>query len=123
MEWYLKAVRNYAGFSGRARRREYWMFALFNAIIVFVLAMIDRVVFGADTPVLSGLYTLAVVIPSVAVAVRRLHDTGRSAWWLLVGLVPVVGGIILLVFYLLDSDAGPNEYGPSPKYRTSDATT
>jgi uncharacterized membrane protein YhaH (DUF805 family) len=71
--------------------------------------------------VFSGLYSLAVLIPALAVAVRRLHDTGRSGWWLLIGLIPLVGPIVLLVFYLLDSDREPNAYGPSPKYGTATA--
>jgi uncharacterized membrane protein YhaH (DUF805 family) len=121
VEWYLDVLRNYAEFSGRARRKEYWMFVLINAVVVIVLGLIDRVLFGANTPVLSGLYSLGVLIPTLAVTFRRLHDTGRSAWWLLIGLIPLIGGIVLLVFYLLDSDPEPNAYGPSPKYGTASA--
>jgi uncharacterized membrane protein YhaH (DUF805 family) len=121
VEWYLDVLRNYAEFSGRARRKEYWMFVLINAVVVIVLGLIDRVLFGENTPVLSGLYSLGVLIPTLAVTFRRLHDTGRSAWWLLIGLIPLIGGIVLLVFYLLDSDPEPNAYGPSPKYGTASA--
>jgi uncharacterized membrane protein YhaH (DUF805 family) len=116
MEWYVDVLRNFSNFSGRARRKEYWMFVLINTIIAFVLGVIDRVLFGADLPVFSGLYALVVLVPAIAVSIRRLHDTGRSGWWLLIALIPLVGPIVLLVFYLLDSDRDPNAYGPSPKY-------
>lgn len=112
MEWYVKVLKNYVGFAGRARRREYWFFMLFNVLVTLALSVVDA---ALDTSVLVGLYSLAVLLPSIAVTVRRLHDTGRSAWWLLIGLVPVVGGIILLVFMLLDGTPGPNQYGQSPK--------
>lgn len=112
MDWYMKALKNYVGFEGRARRKEYWNFALFNFLISLALAVVDAML---ETGVLTGLYGLAVLLPGLAVSVRRLHDTNRSGWWLLIGLVPVVGAIALLVFALLDSDPGPNRYGPSPK--------
>jgi uncharacterized membrane protein YhaH (DUF805 family) len=112
MEWYLKVLRQYAHFEGRARRREYWYFALFNLIVAIVLAVVDGVL---GITLLSPLYSLAVLIPGVAVSVRRLHDTGRSGWWLLVSLLPLVGAIVLLVVLCLDSESGSNQYGPSPK--------
>lgn len=115
MQWYLKVLREFATFSGRARRREYWMFVLVNLGAALVAALLDQLLFGGDTAVISGLYALAVLVPGLAVAVRRLHDTGRSGWWLLISLVPLVGGIVLFVFLVLDSDPGPNAYGPSPK--------
>jgi len=119
MNWYLQALKKYADFSGRARRREYWFFVLFNLIVSVVLAVCD-VVLGtysaaASIGILSGIYTLAVLIPGIAVTVRRLHDTGRSGWWILIVLVPIVGWIVLLVFMLLDTQPGQNAYGPSPK--------
>jgi uncharacterized membrane protein YhaH (DUF805 family) len=119
MNWYLEVLRKYAVFSGRARRREYWFFALFNFIISLVLVALDFL-FGTIDPqagagLLSGLYALAVLIPSLAVSVRRLHDTGRSGWWLLIALVPLIGAIVLLVFFVTDSEAGANQYGPNPK--------
>ena len=119
MNWYLQALKKYADFSGRARRREYWVFVLFNLIISVVLSVCD-VVLGtysaaASIGILSGIYTLAVLIPGIAVTVRRLHDTGRSGWWILIVLVPIVGWIVLLVFMLLDTQPGQNAYGPSPK--------
>jgi uncharacterized membrane protein YhaH (DUF805 family) len=120
MEWYLKVIRNYVGFSGRARRKEYWMFVLINIIISIVLAMVDGMlglkVGGEQGAGLLGLvYSLAILLPSIAVGVRRLHDTGRSGWWMLIAFVPFIGFIVLLVFFVLDSQPGSNEYGPNPK--------
>ncbi|WP_424767616.1 DUF805 domain-containing protein [Paenibacillus sp. sgz302251] len=113
MEWYLKVLKNYVGFQGRARRKEYWMFVLFSFIISLVLTIVEAVT--GMPAVLTGLYSLAILLPSLAVSVRRLHDTGRSGWWLLISLIPLVGGIILLVFMCLDSEEN-NKYGPNPKY-------
>lgn len=120
MDWYLKVIRNYVGFSGRARRKEYWMFFLFNLIISIVLAIVDGAlglkIGGEQGAGLLGLvYSLAVLLPGIAVSIRRLHDTGRSGWWLLIALVPFIGFIVLLVFMVLDSQGGNNEYGPNPK--------
>ena len=126
MSWYLKVLKKYAVFSGRARRKEFWYFELFNFIIYIVLSLLQiLLLLLAPSPsllplvlgfgVLSWIYSLAVLIPSIAVTVRRLHDTGRSGWWIFIGLIPFVGGIILLVYMVLDSQAGTNQYGPSPK--------
>ena len=119
MSWYLEALKKYAVFSGRARRKEYWMFILINIVIAIVLIAIDYLIGTFDPQtgagVLQGLYSLAVLIPSLAVTVRRLHDTGRTGWWILIGLIPVIGGIVLLIFMVLDSEPGVNEYGPNPK--------
>lgn len=118
MNWYIEVLKKYAVFSGRARRKEYWMFALFNIIISLILGFIGGLAgmhagrYGM-TP-LSAIYSLAVLLPSLAVTVRRLHDTGRTGWWLLIALVPVIGPIVLLVFMVLDSTPD-NEYGPNPK--------
>jgi uncharacterized membrane protein YhaH (DUF805 family) len=110
--WYLEVLKKYAQFDGRARRAEYWYFALVNTIVVVALIALD---FAADIyPILTGLYAFAVLFPSLAVAVRRLHDTGRTGWWILVALT-VVGAIVLLVFYVQDGDSDANAYGPSPK--------
>jgi uncharacterized membrane protein YhaH (DUF805 family) len=119
MSWYLEVLKKYAQFDGRARRKEYWMFALINLVITFVLITIDSLI-GTFSPqagigLLSGLYALAVLIPSIAVSVRRLHDTGRSGWWLLIILIPIIGGIVYLIFMVLDSQPGVNQYGPNPK--------
>jgi len=119
MNWYLEVLRKYAVFSGRARRKEYWFFVLFNIIVSIVLAVVDNIIGTYDAQngigLLGGIYALAVLIPGIAVSVRRLHDTGRSGWWLLLILVPVIGAIVVLIFMVLDSKPGENEYGPNPK--------
>lgn len=124
MSWYLAALKKYAVFSGRARRKEYWFFVLFNVIIAFVLGLIDGFL-GFTTEygigILGGLYALAVFIPGLAVTVRRLHDTNRSGWMLLLGLIPFIGFIILLVFYFQDSDSVANKYGENPKLKADPA--
>lgn len=112
MEWYVKVLQHYATFTGRARRREYWWFTLVNLGVVVALSLVDA---ALDTGALTGLYSLAVLVPALAVSVRRLHDTGRSGLWLLISLVPLVGGIVLLVFLLLDGEPGTNRWGASPK--------
>jgi uncharacterized membrane protein YhaH (DUF805 family) len=113
MNWYLEVLKKYAVFSGRARRTEYWMFVLINVIVAIVLAVIDAVL--GTHGVLGGIYSLAVLIPGIAVTVRRLHDTDRTGWWVLIALVPVIGVIVLLVFLLQDSQPGANQFGPNPK--------
>lgn len=112
MDWYIGVLKKYVEFNGRARRTEYWMFFLFNFIVSFVLGFIDGLL---GTGVLGLIYALAVLLPSLAVAVRRLHDTGRSGWWVLIGLIPLIGVIVLIYFFVLDSETGDNAYGPSPK--------
>lgn len=114
MSYYVKVLKNYVGFQGRASRKEYWMFFLFTTIFSLILTIID-VAAGLNS-LLTGFYSLAVLLPSLAVAVRRLHDTGRSGWWLLISLVPFVGGIILLIFMCLDSEVSENKYGSNPKH-------
>ncbi|GGP39728.1 MULTISPECIES: DUF805 domain-containing protein [Streptomyces] len=112
MNWYLAVLKNYAGFSGRARRKEYWMFTLINFVISLVLTIIGSAI-GAEF--ISYIYTVAVIIPALAVGVRRLHDTGRSGWWLLIALVPLVGAIVLIVFLASEGKPETNEYGVNPK--------
>lgn len=123
MEWYVKVLKQYAEFEGRARRKEYWMFTLVHILIIMALQA-GMVMLGGMNPESSiglvimsllGLYSLGVFIPSLAVAVRRLHDTGRSGWWLLIGFVPIIGAIILIVFMVQDSQPGANQYGDNPK--------
>lgn len=114
MQWYLKVLKNYVGFQGRARRKEYWMFVLFNVIISLVLSLVIGLINQTVGTVLNYVYSLAVLLPSLAVAVRRLHDTGRSGWMILLGLIPLVGGIILIVFMCQDSQ-DENKYGSNPK--------
>lgn len=103
----------YVGFSGRARRSEYWWFCLANIIINSILSGLGRNI-GLFS-VLSGIYGLAVLLPALAVAVRRLHDIGKSGWWFLLNLIPLVGQIILIVWYCKDSEPGENQYGANPK--------
>ncbi|MDF2946379.1 MAG: Inner rane protein [Bacillales bacterium] len=112
MNWYTAVLKKYATFSGRARRKEYWMFTLINMIIITVLQIID---FTMGTMLISGIYSLLVFLPSLAVTVRRLHDTGKSGWWLLINIIPVIGFIVMIVFLVKDSDPGSNKYGPNPK--------
>ena len=123
MNWYLEVLKKYATFNGRARRKEYWYFALFNFIISIVLMVIDGVTGTLNAEVgigmLGGIYTLAILIPSIAVSIRRLHDTDRSGWWLLIVLIPFIGAIVLLVFTVLDSTPGENQFGPNPKNVTT----
>ncbi|MFD0559867.1 uncharacterized membrane protein YhaH (DUF805 family) [Stackebrandtia endophytica] len=113
MDWYLAVLKNYAGFSGRARRTEYWMYTLFNVLIVIALAIVGAIGAAADLPFLAFLYPLylmAVLIPSLAVTVRRLHDTGKSGWMYFLVIIPLIGPILLLVFLASPSD-DVNQYG------------
>jgi uncharacterized membrane protein YhaH (DUF805 family) len=123
LSWYLEALKKYAVFGGRSRRKEYWYFVLFNIIVGIVLGVIDVVLgtfsYSSNIGLLSGIYSLAILIPSLAVTVRRLHDIDRTGWWILIGLVPLIGGIVLLVFALLDGTPGYNQYGPNPKGDTA----
>jgi uncharacterized membrane protein YhaH (DUF805 family) len=120
MKWFLDALRSkYATFTGRARRKEYWYFVLFYVLAFIVLAVVDEVTGTLDEEagigLLSGIFVLATIVPLIAVTVRRLHDTDRSGWWVLLNLVPIIGGIVLLVFTVLDSQPGANRFGPNPK--------
>lgn len=124
---FAEAVRTvlskYVTFSGRARRSEYWWFALFSFLASIVAGILD-VALGTDYGNSSGngligtILTLALFLPGLAVAIRRLHDTGRVGWWVLIGLIPLIGWIVLIVFFVQDSHAGENRYGPSPKHAT-----
>jgi uncharacterized membrane protein YhaH (DUF805 family) len=118
MQWYIDVLKKYATFKGRARRKEYWMFVLFNLLFSIVLALIEALIGGvikSDVSVLTTLYSLAVLIPSLAVSVRRLHDTNHSGFWLFIGLIPLIGAIWLLVYMATNSQPGENKYGPNPK--------
>ncbi|MDR1816732.1 MAG: DUF805 domain-containing protein [Puniceicoccales bacterium] len=129
MNYYLGCWKKYAVFDGRARRREYWFFTLFNVLVSCAVQLLG-VLLGRSLSsggamsefetlsvvvLLSPGYSLAVLLPSLAVSVRRLHDTGRSGWNLLWMLLPIIGYIVLFVFTVLDSQPGPNKYGPNPK--------
>ena len=116
MEWYLAVLKKYFVFTGRARRKEYWMFVLFNIIIALALSILSLIPgIGKLFSVLSIIYSLAVLIPGLAVSVRRLHDTNRTGWLLLLGLIPLVGFIILIVFTVEEGKPGDNQYGANPK--------
>jgi uncharacterized membrane protein YhaH (DUF805 family) len=125
IEWYKKVVfENYSNFKGRARRSEYWYFALANGIIFTLLIVIgtiigtvlDDVITGAIIGyVLFGLYTLATLLPGLAVVARRLHDVGKSGWFYLVAFIPFIGGIWILILFCTEGTQGPNQYGPDPK--------
>ena len=121
MHWYIDVLKKYTVFSGRARRKEFWMFFLFSAIISIFLAVIDEFMgwqfeMGGDIlGFLSTLYYVAVIVPYLAVIIRRLHDTERTGWWILIAFIPIVGVLVLLVFLILQGTRGENRYGPDPK--------
>ena len=111
MEWYIKCFKQYADFMGRARRKEYWMFTICNLIIGYGLGTLLGFL-GLGW--LGIIYSGAVFIPSIAVGVRRLHDTGRSGWWYLLCLIPIAN-LVLIYFFICDSQPGANQYGENPK--------
>ncbi|MBR31823.1 MAG: hypothetical protein CMN77_10940 [Spirochaetaceae bacterium] len=119
MVWYLTAMKSYASFSGRARRREYWFFQLFYGVFLILVMAVDSVLSATveGFPMMSilGAFLLLHFLPSLGVSVRRLHDVGRSGWMLLIGLVPVLGAVVLLVLTVGDSVPSSNQYGPNPK--------
>ena len=119
MNWYLAVLKNYAGFSGRARRKEYWMFVLFNLFFAGIAMILDNVsgmaMEGFGYGPLYGIYSLAVFIPGLAVAVRRLHDVGKTGWMILIALIPLIGAIWLIVLLVTDGNPGSNKYGENPK--------
>jgi uncharacterized membrane protein YhaH (DUF805 family) len=120
---FMTAVRTclskYVDFSGRARRSEYWFFALFTFLVSVVTSILDSII-GTDYGngsggLLNTVASLAFLLPGLAVGARRLHDTGKSGWWLLLALIPIIGWIALIVFFVQDSKPGDNQYGPNPK--------
>jgi uncharacterized membrane protein YhaH (DUF805 family) len=113
MNWFLKVLKQYVDFKGRARRKEYWMFALFFYLFYAVFAVLDTLL-GTYT-ILSGLYALAFLIPSLAVAVRRLHDVGKGGGWIFISLIPLAGAIWLLILLCKDGELGNNRFGQNPK--------
>ncbi|MEV7611871.1 DUF805 domain-containing protein [Streptomyces sp. NPDC089799] len=117
MNIYLDVLKKYVLFTGRARRQEYWIFTLFSTIASVILMVIDFAL--GIYPLLTALYILATLLPSLGVSVRRLHDTGKSGWFILLGLIPFVGGIIMLIFMATEGEAQPNAYGPNPKAATA----
>lgn len=136
MTWYAVVMRKYAVFAGRARRREYWFFVLFNELISLGIVLVgmslafglgglgaEAVAIRAASLVVLYLYALASFLPALAVSVRRLHDRNLRGWWVLIGLVPVAGMIVLIVFFAMDGDAGQNRFGPSPKWSAATAAS
>jgi uncharacterized membrane protein YhaH (DUF805 family) len=120
MSWYIGVLKKYADFNGRARRKEYWMYQLFNVLVLLVLYIPSILIAVAtEIPALASLlpllYILGVLLPTIAVSVRRFHDQDKSGWWYLLALIPSVGSIILIVFMCLEGTPGPNQYGPNPK--------
>ena len=121
MNYYIDVIKKYVDFSGRARRKEYWMFVLFNGIISYVLGLIDKfagfqiTIGDASIGILSIIYALFILLPSLAVSVRRLHDIDKSGWMILIGLIPIVGSIILIVFNCKAGTVGENRFGSDPK--------
>jgi uncharacterized membrane protein YhaH (DUF805 family) len=121
MEWYLLVLQKYAEFNGRSRRKEYWTYTLITMIFFIVLYSVGLFMImqgnklGIAVMGVYGLYALATFVPSLAVCIRRLHDTNRSGWWILISLLPLVGGIILIVLLAIEGDPANNLYGPSPK--------
>lgn len=126
MNWYLEVIKNnYANFSGRARRKEYWMFTLVNTIIITVLYVIlissvdmstgETSSLGSIVGIIIGIYSLAVIVPSLAVTIRRFHDQDKSGWMFLLAFIPAVGGLIVFVFMCLEGTKGDNRFGPDPK--------
>ena len=119
MQWYITALKRYADFSGRSRRKEFWLFILFHFLVSLILNVIgiaiDMQLQIGLAMALPGLYGLATIIPALAVTVRRLHDINRTGWWILIGFVPAIGAIVLLVFHVQEGDVGENQYGPNPK--------
>lgn len=135
MEWMILPLRRYVDFRGRSRRQEYWMFVLFIVIGSLATSALDALLgtgggfahytyggdgmygvgAGARGGILNDIFSLIVLIPSIAVSVRRLHDLDKSGWWILIGLIPLVGWIIAIVWYCADGTRGPNRFGPDPK--------
>jgi uncharacterized membrane protein YhaH (DUF805 family) len=116
MHWYTDVIKKYAVFNGRAARPEFWWFVLFNLIISAVIQLVFSAIAGHNTGQLVGeLYSLAVLLPSLGVGIRRLHDTNRTGWWYLLVFIPIIGWIVLIVFLAMAGDPGPNNYGPNPQ--------
>ena len=113
MNWYKKCLNQYADFNGRARRTEYWMFFLFNWIIGTVLGLVISILNLPDF--INYIYSIFILVPTLAVGARRLHDIGKSGWWLLISLIPVIGWILLLIFFVKDGQQGVNQWGSNPK--------
>lgn len=119
MEWFIYALRRYNDFNSRSRRREYWLFVLFYILLGIGAHFLDSLFGFADVGQVYGpiysLYIIIMLLPSIAVAVRRLHDIDKSGWWLFIGFIPIIGFIWLLIYFLREGTYGSNQYGPDPK--------
>lgn len=132
MNWYLNVLKNYTNFTGRARRKEYWMFLLFHYLIIFLFTILialssetfsnssEMDTFSIILVILLMLYFLGTILPFLAVTARRLHDTDKSAWWYLICIIPYIGRFIIFIFTCMDSYGGTNKWGPNPKKDGSD---
>ncbi len=124
MNVFLDVIQNrYATFRGRATRQEYWMFVLVSVLIAFALALVAQMTNAITAQIFGGFYALAIFIPLYCAKVRRLHDQKKSGWWILINLVPLVGGIFGLILMVTDGTHGPNLYGPDPKGREAEVPT
>ena len=118
MKWFLETMKKAFNFSDRSRRKEYWMFMLIATLIMFLLTLVDvfaGLEIAEDVGILSTLFSLILIIPSLAVTFRRLHDTGKSGWWILISLIPIIGWIVILIFTVQDSESVINRFGSNPK--------
>lgn len=115
MHWYFDVIKKYMVFNGRATRSEYWYFALFNNIITITLFLAWKLTGSILFDMICMVYILSVMLPALGVSVRRMHDTGLSGWWVLLGVIPFIGSLVLLVMFIRDSQVGDNPYGPDPK--------
>ncbi|OFW82859.1 MAG: hypothetical protein A2018_00470 [Alphaproteobacteria bacterium GWF2_58_20] len=119
MHWYIDVLKKYTVFNGRATRQEFWMFTLMNLIVSIGIGLVARLI---SLPALNLFYMLAILLPSLALSFRRLHDTDRSGWWMLLAFIPILGIIAFIVLMCLDSTPGNNRFGANPKGIAASAT-
>lgn len=115
IDWFIKCLKNYVNFSGRARRKEYWYFALVQFVIVIIAITLDTLIFDSGIGLFYILALLSLMLPAIAVTIRRLHDTSRSGWWTLISFIPLIGSIILLVYLATETSQESNQWGPPAK--------
>ena len=114
IDWFKKGLKNYVNFSGRARRKEFWYFFLVQMGVTILAMIVDSIIFSSETGLFYAIVALGLFLPSLAVTARRLHDTGRSGWWILISLIPLIG-IVLIVFLVIDTKPEANRWGPPAK--------
>ncbi|QOD14063.1 DUF805 domain-containing protein [Psychrobacter sp. 28M-43] len=115
IDWFKKSMKNYTNLSGRARRKEFWYFVLVQIGLTVLAMILDKAVFGSESEFFNACVAFGMLVPSITVCVRRLHDTGRSGWWLLLAAVPLIGFIMLLVFFAIETNSKTNQWGPPAK--------